>query len=183
MIQVRLEFTGESYRTLSRLERETPRTFRAAQRAAATRAQNRLRKVMRQGGGVYGVPSFAPLNSLTIQIGRYTGPIGGVLAEKDKIVKFRNGDGWVIGWPDRLAGWAGGWQRSEKYLFNDVQRRWMHINHRSLDGVKLPAYYDRPARPIIDPFTQHLADWFPGEVIAQFERKVKNLLKRGKEIN
>lgn len=182
MIQVQLEFACDAYRTLSRLERETPKTLRSAARGAATRAQNRLKKLMRVGGGVYGVPSFAPLSAMTVAIGRYTGTIGGVLAGKDKIVKFKNGDGWVIGWPDRLAGWAGGWQRAEKYLFDARQKAWLHIDKPGLNGFHIPDYYDRPARPIIDPFTQHLADWFPGEVIAQFERKAKNLLAKGKEV-
>ena len=181
MIQIQLEFTGESRRHLARLERETPRTFRAAHAAAATRAQNRLRKVMRQAGGVYGVPTFAPRHQMTLLL-RPGRQAGGLLADKGMIVKFRRGDGQVIGWVDRVAQWASCYQGAARYEFEPWQKRSLHADNRSLDGYHIPAYYDRPARKVIDPFAANLQSEFPAMVLEQFERAVARRMAKGKVI-
>lgn len=182
MIQVALEFTGESRRHLARLERETPRTFRAAHASAATHAQNRLRKVMKDGGGKYGVPPFAPRHQMTslLHPGRQA---GGLLADRGMIVKFRRGDGQVIGWVDRVAQWASCYQGAARYEFEAWQRASLHRLNRALDGYHIPTWYDRPARPVIDPFAAQLANEFPGMVLEAFDKAVARRLKKGQVIS
>jgi hypothetical protein len=182
MIQVALEFTGESRRHLARLERETPRTFRAAHAAAATRAQNRLRKVMKMGGGHGGVPPFAPRHQMThlLHPGRQA---GGLLADKGMIVKFRRGDGQVIGWVDRVAQWASCYQSAARYEFETWQRADLHKRHRELNGYHIPSWYDRPARPVIKPFTDQLSKDFPGMVLEAFNKAVARRLKKGQVVS
>lgn len=180
MVQLKVEFTGESYRTLSRLERKTPITFRYAQKAAAKHAQNKLKAVLREGGGCEGVPGYAGHSELTrVKLGR-SKRVGGVLANARQIVRFKRGEGWVVGWPDALAGWAGGWQRAESYPFTEAQKAALHREYRTLDGFHIPSYYDRPARPIIAPFTNMLKGWFPGEVVSQFNNQFNKLMSEGK---
>ena len=188
MIQVALEFTGESKRHLAQLERETPRTFRAAVNAASNHARNRLRKVLREGGGHYGVPKFAAHHQMTTLLhpGRQ---MLGILADKNNIVKYRKGDGQVIGWVDgangtgNLAGWASSMQGAARYEFKEWQKSALHRNNRALDGYQIPAYYDRPARPVIDPFAAHLQRRFPGMVLGEFNKAVESRLKKGKAIS
>lgn len=182
MIGVALEFTGESKRLLARLERETPRTFRAAHAAAATRAQNRLRKLMRVKGGMYGVPKFAERHELTGMLWPER-KFGGMLSEKAQIVKYRKGDGQVIGWVDRLAEWASAHQGPLRYEFEPWQKSYFHRKAGArLKGYKIPAYYSRPARPVIDPFADHLSREFPGMVIEIYNKLVKRRQKKGQAI-
>lgn len=181
MIQVALEFSGESKRHLARLERETPRTFRAAHAAAATRAQNRLRKVLRMGGGLYDVPKFAAHHQMTTLLhpGRQ---MLGMLADKQNVVKFRKGEGQVIGWVDRLSAWASAVQGAARYEFEGWQKSALHRSYRALDGYQIPAYYDRPARSVIDPFAAHLQREFPGMVLVAFNKAVERRLKKGQAV-
>jgi len=181
MIRLQLEVSGSSRRLFERVEREAPRTFRAAHGAAATRAQNRLRKVMRIAGGEYGVPSFAPLSEMSKLLRPNREP-GGALAEKSNIQKFRMGQGQVIGWVDRLASWADCYQGAKRYPFTRDQKAKFHRWNRQLDGFRIPSYYDRPARAVIDPFADHLATWFPQEVVAKFNKKVARTLAKGREV-
>ena len=181
MIGVALEFTGESKKVLARLERETPRTFRAAHAAAATRAQNRLRKVMRKEGGVYGVPKFVPRHEMT-RLMRPGLPFGGKLSEKAHIVKYKKGNGQVIGWVDRLSEWASAFQGAERYAFQPWQRRFFHQKHRSLDGFRIPTWYNRPERKIIDPFAADLSKEFPGMVVEMYNKYACNRMKKGQAV-
>ncbi len=178
---VALEFDAESKALLKRLERDTPRTFRAAHAAAATRAQKRLRKVMRVGGGLYGVPAFAPRHEMTLLLHPNTKP-GGMLADKTVIQKGRVGDGQWIGWVDRLTEWASVYQGAGRYPFEDWQRSALHRNNRSLDGYHIPEYYDRPPRMVIDPFSADLAAEFPKMVIEMYEKICARRMKKGQVV-
>ena len=106
MIQVQLEFTGESRRHLARLEREMPITFRAAHAKAAIHARNRLRKVVREFGGSYRVSKLAPRHEMTGLIAPWRKPFGR-LAEKNSIVSFRQEQ--HRDWRKRCGGWLLDW--------------------------------------------------------------------------
>ena len=181
VIQISLEFAGESRRELARLEREMPRTFRAAQGGAASKAQNQLRKIMRLGGGWHGVPTFAPRHQMTLLL-RPGSQAGGKLADKERIVKFKRGDGQVIGWPDGLAEWASGYQGAARYEFTPQQRRMLHARNRALNGFSIPAYYDRPARAVIGPFAAELQREFPQMLLEKLDERIRSMIKKGKDI-
>lgn len=184
MIGISLEFTGDTYRELSRLERKTPRAFRAAHGIAANRAANALRNVMQRGGNEkYRVPTFAARHWLTLAIRGAKSRAGGVLADRRRIVRFRRGEGQVIGWPDRLASWASTYQDAVRRPVTRGERRGLYAFYgRRLGGAKVPDWYEKPARPVVEPFTAYLADAFPGYVRAAFDKKVAALLKRGKAV-
>ena len=181
MIGVRLELQGDSKRELSRLEREAPRLFRAAHGAAARRARNRLRKVMSAGGGMYGVPKLADRHEMTLLL-RPGSKLGGKLAEKSVIVMGRLGNGQWIGWPDRLAEWASGWQGAQRKPMLDSQKWALHRRCRALNGYHIPDFYNRPARMVIDPCAEQLAKDFPELVAEMYGKYMKNALKKGRAI-
>ena len=85
---IRVDLSSDSRARLHRLERDCPRTMRAAFGAAATRAQRRLRKAMRQGGGVYGVERMAPHSEISTYL-RPGQKMGGKLAQPRVIVKYK----------------------------------------------------------------------------------------------
>lgn len=177
MIAVEMEFDGESKRLMKRLERETPITFKTAHAAAATRVQNRLRKVMRSAGGMYGVPSFAPLSEMSKRMRPNQKP-GGILADKGMIHKWRQGDGQVVGWVDRVTEWASNYQGAARYAFQQYQKASLHRTYRQLDGYHIPDFYDRPARMVIDPFSAHLAVEFPKLVLDAFDKAAGRAMRK-----
>ena len=165
MISVQL--TGASQARLRSLEKRFPRTMRAAFGAAAKRARRRFQKLMRAGGGMYGVSPLAPHHSISTYL-RPGQKMGGRLADRRRIVMFkRSPDEQVIGWPDALAKWA--------VRFQDASTRAMtkgeidYLRGRGLRGV--PSTYSRPDRDVVNPFAADLARDWPGLVLEAFEKK------------
>lgn len=167
MIRVTLDQDSAWY--LRALQRTCPRTMRAACGAAATRARKRFVKVMRSGGGVYGVGQFAPLSPVSTYI-RPRQRLGGRLADDRRIVMFRRGkDEQVIGWPDALARWAVLFQSADTHPLTNTERayfRWRRVP-RDMRGET----YRRPERDVVDSFGADLARDWPGMVNEMFQKK------------
>ena len=175
---VKVEITKESVRRLRDLEKRYPKTMRAAFGVAATRAQSRFRKVMRSAGGMYGVPQMAPHHEISTTL-RPGQRMGGVLAEKERIVKYKiDADTQYIGWPDALAKWASRFQESATSTFTPGTRRWMHTR-----GVRVvPQVYQRPERDVVQSFADHLAGEWPGMVLAMFDKYYKSRMAKGQAV-
>lgn len=164
MISVQL--TGASQARLRSLEKRFPRTMRAAFGAAATRARKRFQKLMRAGGGMYGVSQLAPHHSISTYL-RPGQKMGGVLADPARIVMFkRSPDEQVIGWPDALAKWAVRFQESNTHAMTQGERGYLHWR-----GVRdIPSTYSRPERDVVNSFAADLTREWPGMVNAMFEK-------------
>jgi hypothetical protein len=177
MMRMEVKVDKRSLADLEKQAKQTPITFRKAISAAVSHAKNSLRKVMNNGGGIggmAGVPVANAWHSITKQI-QYMRKPGGVLAEKRSIVAFKRDGGWIIGWPDAMAGAALQYQSAASYKFEKAQLRYFEKWH-----VKdVPAWYSRTARPIIEPFASYLDGWFAGEVKSQYDRIVKRRMKKG----
>lgn len=171
---IRVDLSSDSRARLHRLERDCPRTMRAAFGAAATRAQRRLRKAMRQGGGVYGVERMAPHSEISTCL-RPGQKMGGKLAQPRVIVKYKiDADTQYIGWPDALAKWASRFQDSASRPMTEAQRKWMHFR-----GIKdAPVCYTRPERDVIDSFSGNLAGEWPGMVLAMFDKYYRSRMAK-----
>lgn len=168
-----VSLASDSRANLRRLEREMPRTMRAAFGAAATRAQRRLRKVMKRGGGVYGVEHFAPHSEVSVAL-RPGQQMGGVLADTKSIVKYRIKDGQYIGWPDALESWAERFQESATRPTTGKERRYVAIR----GGVRKFDTYDRPERDVISSFAKDLARNWSAMVADRFDYYYRRNLAR-----
>lgn len=171
---IKVDLTAQSRATLRSLEKEFPRTMRAAFGAAAKRARKRFIKVMRRAGGVYGVPQMAPHHEIS-SILRPSQKMGGVLAEADRIVMFKvDPDTQYIGWPDALAKWAVKFQTAETKVFTPGTRQWMHRK-----GVRVvPITYQRPERDVVESFAANLAGDWPGMVLEMFDKYYRSRMAR-----
>lgn len=171
---ISVELTHGSRASLRSLEKQFPRTMRAAFGAAAKRARKRLVKAMRSAGGVYGVPAMAPHNEISTYL-RPGQKMGGVLADDRRIVMFRRGpDEQVIGWPDALAKWAARFQEANTHALTEGERgyfRWRHVRD-------IPTMYVRPSRDVINSFAEGLAGEWPGMVRAMFEKYYSSRMKK-----
>lgn len=177
MMRMEVEVEKRSLAEMKRLAKDTPITYRKAISAAVSHAKNSLRKVMNNGGGIggtAGVPVAAEWHPITRQI-QYNRKPGGRLAEKRSIVAFKRDGGWIIGWPDGMAGAALQYQSAANYRFEKSQLKYFERRH-----VKdVPAWYSRPARPIIEPFANYLDEWFPNEIRSQYDRIAARRIKKG----
>ena len=179
MIRVTLDQDSAWY--LRALQRTCPRTMRAACGAAARRARRRFAKVMRSGGGMYGVSRLAPLSDVSTYL-RPGQKIGGFLADPNFIVMFKRGrDEQVIGWPDSpskprkgkgkltitsLSEWAKKFQESETRPMKD----WEHDYLLNRGIFRPPTTYSRPERDVVNPFAADLARDWPGMVNEMFQK-------------
>lgn len=168
-----------------RMRRDEPRVWARAYGRALSALKAQFRRVVSNAGGVEGVPKFKDFESFTRELRaktNRTSPMGGVLAEKSRIVSFKR-NGWqVIGWPDALADWAVKFQdgvggaSSEAFLADDKSRARLHRM-----GIKdVPrSYSHNPRRIIPEPFGSHvkahLDEWARG---AYYKALAKEMAKK-----
>lgn len=157
--------------------------WRKAYARACSALKGRFSKIVRNAGGVEGVPKFKDFEAFTRQLrekrGTSSRPMGGVLADKSNIVAFKR-NGWqVIGWPDRLADWAAKFQDGDgDTQFNNPRTR--HSWHRL--GIRdIPSeYVHNPRRVLPEPFgsqvKSHLDEWARG---SYYKELVRIMQKRG----
>lgn len=164
---ITVELTRDSRARLRSLEKRFPKTMRAAFGAAATRARKRFQKLMRAGGGMYGVSPLAPHHSISTYL-RPGQKMGGRLADRRRIVMFkRSPDEQVIGWPDAIAKWAVRFQEANTHAMTQGERGFL----RSRGVRDIPGTYSRPDRDVVNSFAADLAREWPGLVLEAFEKK------------
>lgn len=175
MIELQFQPSPESLRELSRLEREAPKTFSAAYKFAITRSRKALVSVMKHHGG-HGVPRFAARNEMTIRLGRGRRE-SGVLSLANRIKYTRVGpEAFFLSWVGTLGEWAAKkYQAGATYAFSKDMRYCLH----RLRIKDVPALYERPDRPIIEPLHAYLAQNFHRYVLETFEKKLKAILRKG----
>lgn len=179
MVALSFQPDRESLRTLSRLERETPKTFAYAYRGAVARSLKALKALMRQQGGKY-APAFAPRRTMTTTLHPGRKP-GGVLADPKRMYYKKLGPAsFLLSWVGTLGDWgATHYQEGKTYTFSQDQRAYFHKVLRSKD---VPYVYDRPARPVIEPLHKYLAANFARYFMEAYKRREAYLVKRGKAV-
>lgn len=136
--------------------------WRRAYGRACAGLKKQFTKVMTSAGGVYGVPKFRSFEAFTDElraVTNRTSPMGGVLADKRRIVAYKQ-NGWqVIGWPDSLEKTAIAFQEgeggsaAEMFLTGSRSRAYMH--RRGIRDIPRE-YAHNPRRVIPEPFGEHV---------------------------
>ena len=141
---------------------------------AADGCLSQIRKVMEAGGGLYGVPRFAPYNPFTLTLHpdwkRRT--IGGVLAKSESMAKWPEGTRQFVGWKDARRkgdGWRKGSSTyaslaekfqegrggsSSEVMFADPEIR-AQI-HRNLGIKDIPREYTHTPRQVLIHYGERL---------------------------
>lgn len=145
--------------------------------------KKKFQQVIKNGGGVNGVPKWKDFEAFTKELRAARGnssPLGGVLAEPYLVVAYKQ-NGWqIIGWPDKLEEWSlkfqDGGDSAAVAQFTDNE--WRASIHRK--GIKeIPRTYAHNPRPVLpEPFgayvDRHLEEWAKGALykgIAQMFQK------------
>ena len=160
----------ELERWAKRVQVDERAMWRRAYGRACSALKGRFSKIVRNAGGVEGVPKFRDFEDFTRELrakrGTSSRPMGGVLANKANIVAFKR-NGWqVIGWPDNLAERAVNFQDGvggQDQLNNAGWRRGIH----KLGIRDIPRdYAHNPRRVLPEPFgsevKKHLQEWAQG---------------------
>ncbi|MBQ1429505.1 MAG: hypothetical protein IIZ06_07535 [Kiritimatiellae bacterium] len=168
-----------------RMRRDEPRLWRRAYGRAITALKSQFKRVVSNAGGVDGVPKFKDFESFTRELRTATNratPMGGVLADKSRIVAFKRNSWQIIGWPDALAEWAVKFQdgvggdSSEAFLTDAKSRARLHrMGIRDVPRT----YAHNPRRIIPEPFgshvRRHLDEWARG---AYYKSLAKEMAKK-----
>ena len=161
---------------------DTKRLWRRSYGRACKGLRDKFRKVITRGGGVEGVPKFRDFEQFTKELRtatNRTGPMGGVLADRKRIVAFKRGDWQYIGWPDKLAEWAvkfqdgEGGRDAEAFLQDNKSRHHLH----KLGIHDIPREYaHNPRRVLPEPFgtyvRKHLDEWAKGAFFKELARQM-----------
>ena len=176
-VELKFEPTRESLREMKRLERETPRLFRRAYFDGIKRVHNAFKSIMKKQGG-HGAPTFAPRQPMTLTLHPGTKP-GGVLSDPKRIVIDNlGGDARRVGWVGTLDKWAVKYQTAQAYTFTQNDRHYWR--RRRVDPV--PATYDRPSRPVVQPLHGYIARHFAVYVLEAYNKRARSLRARGLEL-
>lgn len=168
---------------------DTKRLMQRSFGRACAGLKTKFAQVMAEGGGVCGVPKFKDFEAFTKQLraldGKTGRPMGGVLADKRRIVAFKR-NGWqIIGWPDGMQNIAVAWQDGkaadkfgETFLQEPRVRKALHRK-----GIRdIPrAYVHNPRRVLPEPFggfvKEHLEEWARGVF---YKNLAKQMMKGSK---
>lgn len=170
-----------------RMRAKEKELWRLSYGRAISGIKSKLRKVMKSGGGVEGVPKFKDFEDFTKELrvlrGR-SGPMGGVLAKDRCITAWKCNGSQYIGWPDGMADVAHKFQEgrggpiAEKWF---ADSEWRQAWHRR--GIKdVPRAYVHNERMVIEPYfvdyiKRYLDEWARG---AYYKGLVK-LMQGGKD--
>lgn len=110
--------------------RELARLFPAEVARASARAgaayRGRMRALMRAGGGLHGVPRFAPLSQLSIALRGRRLPGGKLAAPAAIQLRAFSAGGFQVGWLSALDGWSVPFQESKVGMIDKAARHAMH---------------------------------------------------------
>lgn len=169
-VELRISF-AELERWAKRNAVDTQKLLDKSFGKAASGLKRQLVAVMKNGGGVNGVPRFKTYEDFTAELRREqgrdpTGPIGGILCDKGNIVAFKRGGWQYVGWPDRMENLVeafqegrGGSQSEKWFTDSDYRASW----HRQ--GIReIPRSYVHNPRAVLEPhfhdhIVKNLDDW------------------------
>lgn len=171
-----------------RMKVDEARLWRNSYGRACHGLKKKFADVMKNAGGVLGVPKFKDFEDFTKQLRELDGktgrPMGGVLADKTHIVAFKRNGYQVIGWPDSMSRLAVAFQdgqgvekKDEDFTFWPSTRYALHKR-----GIRdIPRYYVHNPRNVIpDPFCDyvkaHLDEWAKG---AYYKELARQMSKQG----
>lgn len=146
----------EIERWAKKMRKDEKELWRLSYGRACAGLKKKFAEVMRQSGGVNGVPKFKDFEDFTKTLREKSGrtaTMGGILAERGAIVAFKRNGAQVIGWPDYMADVACAFQEgrgganSEKWFTDPEYRRSWHRQ-----GLReIPRQYVHNERQVIEP--------------------------------
>lgn len=143
------------------------------------RLKNRLIKAIYAGGGLYGIPTFAPRSPITEKL---HGPQWGGFIEKKHLVMYwkgRNG-AQMIGFPDRHpAALRFGYALQTAYEREFTKEERVQLYHLGFNRKNTPVFsYQRPARPVIKAFAEAN---YP-DLFSETRKKVEKILNNAARV-
>lgn len=164
-----------------RVEIDERALWRKSYGRACAALKGRFSKIVRNAGGVEGVPKFHDFEAFTTELrnarGTSSRPMGGVLANKANIVSFKR-NGWqVIGWPDALADWAVNFQDAKGDPdFTSMHRK---ISFWRLGLHNIPAEYaHNPRRVLPEPFLTQVRKYLDQWARGVFFKELAKLMQK-----
>ena len=180
MIELQINANMGQLAEWNKLAAMFPREARRAQGRAANTVKRKMIAAMKKGGGTKDVPRLAPKHAITIAL---TGdrPIGGLLAEPNRIVAFRRGETQIVGWPNGLEKAGSRFQSGATRPMEDAERRYLYLRMAKKTGTrpaKISPIYMRPERPVVMPLGESVAKDYPRWMLSSLTKQVAAALDR-----
>lgn len=172
----------EEMAKIRRFERLSPRSLRRAYALAASNAKKGLFSVIKNHGSAkYSVPKVQRRQIITRRIngGKPSAVFGKFASDPQYMVAYLRGEEQVIGWPDRLHTFLSALQDGSSRDWTDGERRYirMKLKENGAKAPRLPASYQRPERPLIDPYAAALVRLYPEWIVKLFEKDYNRRMK------
>lgn len=179
---VSVEIPPEEMAKIRRFERLSPQSLRRAYALAASNAKKGLFSVMRNHGSAkYSVPKLARRQPLTRRLngGKPSEVFGKFATDSAYHVAYLRGETQVIGWPDRLHTFLSALQDGASRDWTDGEKRHIRgrLQEKGAKAPRLPASYQRPERPLIDPYAAALVRLYPEWIVKLFEKDYNRRMK------
>ena len=176
---------GSLVRWAKKMKIDTPKLYDKMFCRAAKGLKDKMVQVMKNAGGVCGVPKFKDFEAFTKELREKakiaSRPMGGILSEKSSFFATKTGKGRVVfGWKDYLQKVAENFQdgvggsSAEKWFTDPQYRRLWHQQ-----GLKeIPrAYVHNPRRVLLQPFGKyadaHMKEWQRGAFHKELARQME----------
>ncbi len=175
MTQDAMTLDKADMRKLARLAARFPKETRKGMGRAGSTLRAKLRKVMRVGGGIEGVPKFDPRDPDTVELGElknnFSNKLGGKLAVSSAIQMFnKTRGGFTIGFLSSLEPYARAFQSAETRVLAGGELKFFRVADVYSD------FYHRPARPVIAPFERGAK----ADLVKWALRNTEKILKKAK---
>lgn len=185
-VELRVSF-AELEKWARRMKVDTEKLMQRSFGRACSGLKKKFQQVMSEGGGVLGVPKFRTWEDFTRVLrtveGKAGNPLGGVLADKRRIVAFKR-NGWqIIGWPDGMKNLSTAWQDGRgvskdcETYFQLPRVRWA-LHYKGIRNIP-HEYAHNPRRMIPEPFGSfvkaHLDEWARGA----FYKELAKMMQKG----
>lgn len=175
-MSIEIEVMAEDIAWLREQQAKFPEVVRAHFAGAVTWMKNRFAKVMKYGGGFYGVPKFHRRAGVTMRL--HGKRWGGNIKPKALAKAWRKNGKQIIGIPDNnpaTVTFGRSLQTAETRRWHRKERRYMH--RREVFDLLHPQY-TRPARPVVAEFA---ADQHPA-MVAEIRKRVGKTLQSEEKI-
>lgn len=163
----------EDVKRLDRVSARFPGLVVRQWAGVANHIANRLKRTLQAGGGINGVPAWAPRHAITLRLGKPTW--GGMISKS--IAKWGNpftgGQYW--GFPAGIREYFG--EDLQTAEARDFTRREKSYLRRRLK-MRDPGTYNRPERPLIAPFAAGIPVTIRKEFVPRVMRALEKELRQ-----
>ena len=183
-LQLDVKLEGEVEKKSKRFAAKYPKLVRRTLGGLGTPLRNKFIKTVQVKGGRSGVPAWANHNRLTMYLDNSVSRMFGRYAERYHMRFRARRNTLTVGWFGAAVERMEELQESKQTAWDKGQRQSLYIRLGKLgfnadeSRAIVSQGYNRPARPMTEPFTQHETPWVRNQLIARIQKAIDKEIGR-----